>query len=338
VNDLVALVAAHGALLVFAATLAARIGAPVPAAPFLVAAASLQSVSLATALAAAVLASVIGDGAWFLAGRRYGYRMLKLLCKVSISPDSCVTQSESFFGRWGGISLLAAKFLPGVSVVAPPMAGALGMSLPAFIGYETLASAVWAVCFLALGLLFRNQIEAVLGALSTMGGGALAALALVAVAYLAVRYWRRRRFLRDTGLLRIGVDELRALVDGDAAPVIIDVRSELGRASDSRRIPGALPLDLGALRKAVRTLPSDRLIVAYCNCPNDASAVAAARLLAEAGLPHARPLAGGLEAWIAAGHPTERHAVASAGDTARDAASDIPAEASGLPHARSLGT
>jgi len=330
VNDLVALVAAHGALVVFAATLAARVGAPVPAAPFLVAAASLQGVSLAAVLTAAVVASVLGDGAWFLAGRRHGYRMLRLLCKVSISPDSCVTQSESFFGRWGGLSLLAAKFLPGVSVVAPPMAGALGMSTLAFIGHETLASALWAACFLVLGLVFRGQVQAVLDTLSTMGGGALAALALVVIGYLALRYWRRRHFLRNTGLLRIGVDELRALVDGDDAPVILDVRSALGRSSDTRCIPGALPMDLDDLRRAVHTPPPDRLIVAYCNCPNDASAVAAARLLADAGRPAARPLAGGLEAWIAAGHPTAHHATPTAdnGDGA----------APGFPHATSVGT
>jgi membrane protein DedA with SNARE-associated domain/rhodanese-related sulfurtransferase len=327
VNDLIALVATHGALLVFAATLAARMGAPVPAAPFLVVAASLQGVSLAAVFLVAVVASALGDGAWFLAGRRYGYRMLKLLCRVSISPDSCVTQSESFFERWGGSSLLAAKFLPGVSVVAPPMAGALGMPLLAFIGYELLASSVWAVCFLALGLVFRNQIEGVLDVLSTMGGSALAALVAVVVVYLALRYWRRRYFLRSTGLSRVSVDELRALIDGDAAPVILDVRSELGRSMDSRRIPGALPVGLDALHEAVRALPPGQLIVAYCNCPNDASAVAAARLLAEAGRPSVRPLAGGLEAWIAAGHPTDHHAVPPAGDAA-------PAE---LPSATSAG-
>jgi membrane protein DedA with SNARE-associated domain/rhodanese-related sulfurtransferase len=307
-NDLVTLVATHGALLVFGATLAARLGAPVPAAPFLVVAASLHEVSLAAVFAVAVVASVLGDSGWFLAGRRYGYRMLKLLCKLSISPDSCVTQSESFFGRWGGSSLLAAKFLPGVSVVAPPMAGALGMSTLSFIGYDLLASAAWALCFLGLGLVFRDQIQAVVDVLSTMGGGALAGLAVVVLVYLALRYWRRRHFLRDTGLQRIGVDELRQLIDGDAAPVIVDVRSELGRSMDARCIPGALPLGLDVLRDAVETLPPGRLVVAYCNCPNDASAVAAARLLADAGRPSVRPLAGGLEAWIAAGHPVAHHA------------------------------
>ena len=158
-----------------------------------------------------------GDSAWFIAGRRYGYRMLKLLCRISISPDSCVSQSESFFGRWGGSSLLAAKFLPGVSVVAPPMAGALGMSTLGFVGFDLLASAIWAVAFLALGLVFSNQVQGVLDVLSTAGGGTLAALALLLVAYLLLRWWRRRYFLRESEPRQdgqhVGTD-LDAITDG----------------------------------------------------------------------------------------------------------------------------
>lgn len=333
-NDLIALVATHGALLVFAATLAARIGAPVPAAPFLVVAASLDSVSLLSVFALAVLASVLGDSAWFIAGRRYGYRMLKLLCRISISPDSCVSQSESFFGRWGGSSLLAAKFLPGVSVVAPPMAGALGMSTLGFVGFDLLASAIWAVAFLALGLVFSNQVQGVLDVLSTAGGGTLAALALVLVAYLLLRWWRRRYFLRESELPRIGVDELRALVDSGDAPLIIDVRSDLGREMDPRSIPGALPMQLDTLRAAAASLPSGRLIVPYCNCPNDASAVAAVRLLADTGRSLARPLAGGLEAWIAAGHPVGRHAAAAPAEAAEGTAD--AGTGAGLRHTTSV--
>ena len=127
-HDLVALLLAHGALIVFAVTLAARIGAPVPASPLLVVAGSLVEagqISLAAVLAVSIAANVIGDGIWFGAGRRYGYQVLKLLCRISMSPDSCVRQSESFITRWGGSSLIAAKFVPGVSVVAAPMSGAL---------------------------------------------------------------------------------------------------------------------------------------------------------------------------------------------------------------------
>jgi membrane protein DedA with SNARE-associated domain/rhodanese-related sulfurtransferase len=314
-EDLIALVAAHGPMLVFVATLAARLGAPVPAAPFLVVAGSLglrEPVGLATVIAVAVLASTIGDGAWYLAGRRYGYRILKLLCRVSMSPDSCVSQSENIFARWGGRSLVAAKFVPGVSVVAPPMAGALRMPLSAFLGYELVASAVWAVCFLALGVVFSEQIQAVLDALAATGTGALVALLAAVGGYLAWRALRRWRFLRLARRSLIDVEELRTLIDAGTALLVIDVRSALGRSVDPRRIQQALPLALDELRAAAAGLPRDRMIVAYCNCPNDASAVAAARLLAEAGLLGVRPLAGGLEAWVAAGHPVGAHDVAPA--------------------------
>ena len=197
-NDWISLVVEHGVVLVFLATLAARIGAPVPAAPFLVmagAAAVAGPLSLLGALVAAIVANILGDGAWFLAGRKYGYRVLKVLCQISMSPDSCVRQSEAFITRWGGGSLIAAKFVPGISVVAPPMAGALGMSLLAFLGFETLAALVWAALFLGLGMLFSAQIQQVLALLSTLGMVSLVALGLVAAAYLALRFWRRHVFL-----------------------------------------------------------------------------------------------------------------------------------------------
>lgn len=308
--ELIARLVEHGAWLVFAATLASRIGLPVPAAPFLVVAGALAAggqASAGGAVAGAVIASLLGDGAWFFAGRSYGYRILKLLCRISISPDSCVTQGERFIARWGGASLLAAKFLPGVSVVAPPMAGALGMSLAAFVMLDALAAFIWAVLFLGTGALFAHQIQAVLDALSTMGLAAALLLAVLIAAYLALRAWRRRSFLRSVEMSRISVPELRALMDAGEDPVVIDVRSDSGRLLDARRIPGALPIELQRISDAVAELPRDRDIVLYCNCPNEASAASAARLLAERGLVRARPLAGGLDAWIAAGHGIESH-------------------------------
>jgi membrane protein DedA with SNARE-associated domain/rhodanese-related sulfurtransferase len=309
--DLIDLVFQYGAVLVFAATLAARIGAPVPAAPVLAvagaAAVSAQG-SLVTLLAAAVVANLLGDGLWFWAGRRYGYQVLKLLCRISMSPDSCVRQSEAFIGRWGGSSLIAAKFVPGISVVAPPMAGALGMSILAFIGFETLAALIWAGLLLALGAAFSAQIREVLALMSAFGAIALVAVTVLFLIYLAVRYLRRRAFLREVGMSRISVGELRELIEGGAQPVVIDVRSDVGRSLDARRIPGALGVELaGFKRPLIATLPRDREIVLYCNCPNEASAATAARLLASHGFTRVRPLAGGLEAWIEAGHSFDEH-------------------------------
>lgn len=309
--DLIDLVFQHGALLVFAATLAARIGAPVPAAPVLAvagAAAVGAHGSMATLLAVAIAANLIGDGLWFWAGRHYGYQVLKLLCRISMSPDSCVRQSEAFIGRWGGSSLIAAKFVPGISVVAPPMAGALGMSTLAFIGFETLAAFIWAGALLALGAAFSAQIRDVLALMSTFSAFALLALLVLFAAYLCVRYLRRRAFLREVGMARISVAELRGLIEGGAQPVVIDVRSDVGRSLDARRIPGALGVELAGLKRPlIETLPRDRDIVLYCNCPNEASAATAARVLASHGFTRVRPLAGGLEAWIEAGHTIDEH-------------------------------
>ena len=144
-NDLLDLLIHHEAALVLVVTFAARVGLPIPAAPLLVMAGGLAVgglVSLPLVFASSVLANVLGDWVWFQAGRRFGYRVMAQVCRFSLSPDSCVRQSESLIARWGGSSLVAAKFVPGVSVVAAPMAGALGMSLPRFVWFDALAGAV----------------------------------------------------------------------------------------------------------------------------------------------------------------------------------------------------
>lgn len=197
-SALSSLMAEYGLLLVFAVTLAARAGVPLPAAPLLVVAGSaavaapggLLQAWLPT-LAVAIVANVLGDAVWYLAGRRYGRRTMGLLCRFSLSPDSCVLGSEALMRRWGGAALLAAKFIPGVSVVAAPMAGALGMPVRRFLRDDLLASTVWSALYLALGAVFSRQLDALLQALA----GAGLALAAVAVAGLAGfgawRWWRR---------------------------------------------------------------------------------------------------------------------------------------------------
>jgi len=327
-SELLALATQHGLLLVFAATLAARLGAPVPAAPVLVIAGALAvggSVSWSAALALSIAANLIGDGVWFWAGRRWGNRVLRLLCRISISPDSCVRQSESFITRLGGSSLIAAKFVPGISVVAPPMAGALGMPWLTFAGYEMLGAALWAGLLMGAGALFSTQIQQVMQVLATAGMAAGASVVLLVAAYMAWRYWRRRAFLRGVEMSRIAVHELRALIDSGQAPVVIDVRSDVGRSVDLRRIPDALAMSLADIRTRAHELPRDREIVLYCNCPNEASAALAARLLAERGFTRVRPLAGGLDSWMSAGHGVADHAWAQAAGAAEVVAARVPA-------------
>jgi membrane protein DedA with SNARE-associated domain/rhodanese-related sulfurtransferase len=285
-HDPLALLIEHGLLLVFLVTFAARLGAPVPAAPMMVVAGAMvvaDQLSWPAAMLLSILANLLGDGAWFWAGRHHGRRVLRLLCRISISPDSCVRQSESFLGRWGGASLIAAKFVPGISVVAPPMAGALGMSTFRFVGYETLAATIWTGIMLGMGALF-------------------AVLVLVAAGYVGFRYWRRRKFLRTVEMPRISVAELQALMDGGHEPVVIDVRSEAAHSVDRQRLPGSIVIALGDIKTRAKEFRRDRHIVLYCNCPNEASAASGALLLVELGFDRVRPLAGGLDAWIDAGY------------------------------------
>ena len=310
--QLMSLLVQNAILVVFIASFAARLGLPVPAAAVLVVTGALLAagdVSVIGVVLAAVVANLLGDGAWFYAGRRFGYRFMRLLCRISLSPDSCVRRGESLITDWGGMSLVAAKFVPGVSVVAPPMAGALGMSVRRFIGFDVGAALIWTGLFLGLGWAFRDQIQEVLAILAQAGGIATAAVAVLLLVMLAVRYWRRRAFMRLTGMPRISVEELHDLLSGEEPPLIIDVRGKAGVQVDPRRIPGALPYTLKALQHRHLDLQIDpnRDVVLYCNCPNEVSAAQAARVLLARGARRALPLTGGLDAWVASGRPTSLH-------------------------------
>ena len=144
---LVAYVTKYGVALVFGSVLVEQIGIPIPALPTLLVAGSLAragKVSALTLLAAAVAASLAADTIWYFLGKRYGHRVLKTLCRVSLSPDSCVRQTEGIFEKWGMASVVVAKFITGFSTVAPPLAGAMGAKLPAFLFYDALGTILWA--------------------------------------------------------------------------------------------------------------------------------------------------------------------------------------------------
>jgi membrane protein DedA with SNARE-associated domain/rhodanese-related sulfurtransferase len=302
-NDLVALLSAQGAAVVFLATLATRLGAPVPAAPFLVVAGGLAvggQLSFAAVLLAAVLGNILGDGAWFLAGRRWGYRVMRFLCRISLSADTCVRRSESILGRWGGLSLIAAKFVPGVSVVAPPMAGALGMSNTRFMAYETVAALIWALGFLALGGLFHGAIQDVLAVMSSVGLTATLVGMLLLAAFVAWRYRERRIARQIEDIEHVEVAALREALAVGARLMVVDLRSAETRKIDDRAVPGAIGITYGELDDRLAELQAARELVVFCDCPNDETAIAAARLLAKAGLPRVRVLAGGIAAWAAA--------------------------------------
>ena len=309
-QQLVDLVAHYGLVLIFINVLLEQVGLPVPAVPTLIvagAAAAAGQLSAGAVFGVAVLACYIGDGLWFAGGRIYGRRVLRLLCRVSLSPDSCVSQSEYHFERWGKAVLIVSKFIPGLSAVTPPLAGAMRMGWPSFIVLNGIGIALWAGLPIGAGMLFSREIERVIGALERYGALGVELVGAALAAYIALKWWERQRFYRALRLARITVEELRDLIQGGKQPVVVDVRSDVARKADTRFIPGALLMSVDEIDARLRALPKDRDIVFYCSCPNEASAAVVAKRLIELGYTRVRPLAGGLDAWIAAGNQVASH-------------------------------
>jgi rhodanese-related sulfurtransferase len=156
-------------------------------------------------------------------------------------------------------------------------------------------------------MLFYREIDRVVDVLESYGAVAVAVLVALLAAYIAFKWWERQRFYRALRIARITVEELRKLMDSGKHPVVVDVRSDVSRKADGRFIPGAVLLAPDAVDARLRELPKDRELVFYCTCPNEASAAQVAKRLIEMGYTRVRPLAGGLDAWLAAGYQVENH-------------------------------
>jgi len=303
------LITEYGLALVFANVLLEQLGLPIPAMPTLIVSGALAAegeFSLLAVFGLAFVACMLGDAAWYLAGRRWGRRVMALLCRVSLSPDSCVRQTEFRFERWGRLTLVLSKFIPGLSTIAPPLAGAMRVGWPSFLLLNGLGVVVWAGVAIGAGMLFHAGIHELIDRLEALGTLALQAIGVLLAGYVALKWWERRRFYKMLRVARIGVQDLRSLIDAGGHPVVVDVRSRVVRDLDPRYIPGALAMDIGEVDARLGELPAESEIVFYCSCPNEASAAQVAKKLIGLGYTKVRPLHGGLDAWIAAGFEVER--------------------------------
>ncbi len=195
---------------------------------------------------------------------RRGHRILKTLCRISLSPDSCVRQTESAFERWGLPSLLVAKFIPGFSTVAPPMAGVTGARFSTFLLYDAGGALIWAGAGLAVGVIFHRAIDRALELLASLGSGALVLLGAAFVMFIAYKWWQRWRFYRFLRMSRITAEDLCTLIDSGKSPVVVDVRTAAARLADPRRIPGAVVMTVDQVDERVADLPREREIILYC--------------------------------------------------------------------------
>ena len=257
----------HGYVLLLGWVFAEQIGLPLPSIPLLLAAGALAGshrLNLFVALGCALVGSVLADVIWFYLGRFRGIRVLQLICKISLEPDSCVRRTEGVFSKRGAKSLLVAKFLPGLSTVAPPMAGIFHMRLRRFLLFDTIGTVLWSGSFLALGYLFADQIEMIGTYMERLGGWLLVVLAAAFGAYIAWKFIVRQKFLHDLRIARITPEELKTKLDAGEHLVIVDLRHSIDFEADPETIPGAFRMDAKELEEKHDAIPRDREVVLYC--------------------------------------------------------------------------
>ena len=307
-DHLIALLHEYGLGLVFINVLALQAGLPLPAYPTLIVAGALTTMGGSPVwelVGVGVIASIVADTGWYSAGRRFGMRILSLLCRVSLSQDTCVRQTESIFQRFGPASMLFAKFVPGFASVATALAGAIRLRYWTFVLFDAIGAALWVGVAVGLGYLFRDAIGDVMAKLSSLGKyGVMLVIAGFAV-WIVVKWWRRRLFVKQLRMDRVSVDELKQLLNENKVQALVDVRSALTQAATGR-IPGALAIDMQKLEASFKDVPTEGEVILYCACPNEATAVKVAQRLKKVGYTRIRPLLGGIDAWIEAGHEVER--------------------------------
>jgi membrane protein DedA with SNARE-associated domain len=258
----------HGYLVIAVVAFVDQLGIPFPAAPFLLAAGALArsgQLSLLSVGLVAVTAAIAAHAIWYEAARRGRGDVLGFMCRLSLEPDLCVRRAHDFFARWGAGALVLSNLVPGVGVVAQPIAGMLRMSRVRFLGLNLLGAVLWAGLPLALGYWFSAQVESILAAAAQLGSSAVILLAGAFVAYLGWKVFRRRILYRELRLARITPEELLQRLERKEPLVVLDLRHQLEFIGDPHMIPGALRMSPEELDQRYSEIPRDRDVVLYCS-------------------------------------------------------------------------
>jgi membrane protein DedA with SNARE-associated domain len=267
-NQFLSLISKHGYVLVVATVFAEAIGLPVPAAIALVAAGTAAAAGVLSTPAVLLLslaAMVLGDLLLFLLGRYTGWGLLGFLCKVSVNPETCILRSAESFYKRGRMTLLVAKFIPGVNTMAPPLAGSMNMRLDQFLRFDLAGACLYIFAYFGVGFLFRDFLVSIMHGFQT-AGRALETVVLVAVlAYIAYRISLYGKHSMYRVVPRVQVEELaRKLAEERENILVVDVRSHGYYDADSARIKGSIRLEPNNLAEELKTMPREKNIYLYC--------------------------------------------------------------------------
>jgi membrane protein DedA with SNARE-associated domain len=257
----------HGYAVLLVWVFAEQIGLPVPSLPILLAAGALAGsgrFNFAGSIFLSVLGCLAADWVWYALGRVRGIKVLQLLCKISLEPDSCVRRTQGLFAKQGARSLVFAKFVPGLGTVAPPLAGIFHMRPSRFLLFDTFGALLWSSLYVGVGYIFSGEIERVAEHATHLGSGLGVLVVSVLAGYIAYKFVARQRFLRELRIGRITADELKLKIDAGEELVIVDLRHSMDFEADPHTIPGAFRMDAKDLEEKDDRLPRDRDVILYC--------------------------------------------------------------------------
>jgi membrane protein DedA with SNARE-associated domain len=258
----------YGYWVLFFNVLIEQAGLPLPTIPVFLAMGALAGLGdfkFWTAVFVAAIACLCADMMWYRLGRTRGTSILNLLCRISLEPDSCVSNTKNLFRKLGAYALLFAKFVPGLSATAPPLAGLTGMRVRRFIVFDMTGAMAWSASYLLLGYLFRNELERGAEWVSNMGARVLVAVILLLALYIGWKYYKRQRFIRELRVARVTPEELSRLMEAGEEVAIVDLRNALEVEYDGWKLPGAIWIDMQDLQEKHVEIPRDKEVILYCS-------------------------------------------------------------------------
>lgn len=268
-HDLVWLISHHGYWLLAAVCFAEAIGLPVPAALAILTAGAVSAygkLHLYFVLPFAVAATLSGDCILFFAGRASGWALLGFLCRLSANPETCILRSAEYFYHRGKLTLLFAKFIPGINTMSPPLAGSMRMRPTQFLAFDSLGAAIYISTYSIAGYVFSDVLRDITRRLRTAGSAAETVFGIGLAVYIVYRIVIYRKYrLLDTAPRVRAEDVGKRLAGATPGSILIaDVRSHGYYDADAERIAGSVRLEPNRIEDEVKGLSKEREIYLYC--------------------------------------------------------------------------
>ena len=288
------------------AVFARQLCLPVPAILFLMMAGALSErggLNAGAVLLVGVLGCLAGDLVWFEAGRRWGSRVMRLLCSLSVDPRYCVQRARTVFARWGLRSLFVAKFVPGLDGVTPPLAGMDGVSRKSFLSYDAVGAFFWSTFYAGIGYVFADRLEIATSYVNRFGDLLALGIGIPLVIYIGWRGMVLFRMVRELRLRKLSPSMLQEKLGANEKIAVIDLLS-FEEGEESAGIPGAIRIDPKRIRSHTHVvIPEDLDVVLYCSSLRELTSARVAISLRKKGIPKVWILDGGLSAWKSLGYP-----------------------------------